>query len=70
MGLDRTIGGGVEPVHLDDFECVAGHGFQLIEVVVVETRVRRAADVPIAAVVGEDHAVFLEGGGDDERRSR
>src|SRR5690606_3897637 len=41
------------------------YGLEGAEGVVVPARVGRAADVPAAAVVGEEHAVSLERGEDD-----
>src|SRR3954451_22295857 len=45
---------------LDGLEGGTGHRLQLIEVVVVPAPVGRAADVPVAAVVGDDHPVPLQ----------
>src|ERR1700737_2134658 len=47
---------------LNRLELVAGNGFQLVELIVVPARVGGPADVPAAAVVGDDHAVLLERG--------
>src|SRR5690606_26244646 len=54
-----------ETVHADDLERGAGDGLEGAEGGVVPAGVGRAADVPAAAVVGEEHAVGLEGGEDD-----
>src|SRR3954471_13334227 len=50
---------------LDHLERVAGHALQLIEIIVVPAGVLLAAEVPVTAVVGEEHAVLLHGGEDD-----
>ena len=57
-----------QPGGVDDFEVAPGDDVELVQDVVVEARVARAADVPGRAVVGQDHPVALEGLGD--RRGR
>src|SRR5579863_3157535 len=52
---------------LDGLERAAGDGLELVEIVVVPARIGVAADVPAAAVVGDDHPVGLQGREDDER---
>src|SRR3954454_19894051 len=44
---------------LDDFEGTAGDPLELVEVLVVPAGIAAAADVPVGAVVGDDHAVAL-----------
>ena len=50
---------------VDNFEGVAGDRLEVTEVVVAPARVGGARDVPVGAVVGDDHAVLLERGADD-----
>ena len=45
---------------VDDLEVGAGDPPERVQVVVRPVRVRRAADVPVRAVVGEDHPVGLQ----------
>src|SRR5690606_957557 len=62
---DGRCSGSDEAVHADDLERRGRYGLEGAEGVVVPARVGRAADVPAAAVVGEEHAVSLERGEDD-----
>ena len=54
----------------DDLEVAAAQPLQSPQVVVVPARVRRAGDEPVRAVVGDEHPVALERGGDDPRLTR
>ena len=53
-----------------DLEGAAGDRLELVEVLVVPAPVAAAAEVPVGAVVGDDHPVALEGDGDRPRRRR
>src|SRR4051794_662636 len=48
-----------------DPEVGAGERAEAVEVVVVPAGIRRAGDVPVGAVVGEEHPVALQRGEDD-----
>src|SRR4051812_20160789 len=51
----------------NDLEGAARDRLQLIQVLVLPTAVAAAAEVPVGAVVGDDHPVVLEGYGDSAR---
>ena len=51
---------GQERARVDHLEVAAGHALQRVERVVVPARVRRAAHVPVGAVVGDHHPVLLQ----------
>ena len=49
---------------IDGLEIAAAQPVQLVQVVVVPAVVGRAAEVPVGAVVGHDHAVLFQGAQD------
>ena len=60
----------VELRGVDDLEVEPGDAAQRVQVVVRPARVGSAADVPVRAVVGDDHPVALERGEHDPRLAR